>query len=142
MLGGVMQLDDAYLGGERNSAKAGQGSENKRPFAITVETTQDGRLQQAVIDPADFTKPSADLGVQSRSVMESVNPAPHSRRDYGPDTPWQGHDYARHPSGNTAIEGSAQRASGEVWPQPEDGRRSASANSSRRASRFSSHSKI
>ena len=72
MLGGVMQLDDAYLGGERNSAKAGQGSENKRPFAITVETTQDGRLQQAVIDPADFTKPSADLGVQSRSVVYRV----------------------------------------------------------------------
>lgn len=79
MLGGVMQLDDAYLGGERNSAKAGQGSENKRPFAITVETTQDGRLQQAVIDPADFTKPSADLGsrlVQSQKAMAVASATP------------------------------------------------------------------
>lgn len=30
---------------------------------------------------------------------------------YGTDTPWQRHDYARHPSGNTAVEGSAQRIS-------------------------------
>ena len=57
MLGGVVQLDDAYLGGERNGGKAGRGSENKRPFVIAVETTQDGRPRQAVIDPVPgFTK--------------------------------------------------------------------------------------
>ena len=50
-LGGVVQLDDAYLGGERNGGKAGRGSENKRPFVIAVETTQDGRPRQTVIDP-------------------------------------------------------------------------------------------
>lgn len=56
-LGGVVQLDDAYLGGERNGGKAGRGSENKRPFLIAVETTQDGRPRQAVIDPVSgFTK--------------------------------------------------------------------------------------
>ncbi|UKE65853.1 IS1595 family transposase [Xanthomonas graminis] len=56
-LGGVVQLDDAYLGGERNGGKAGRGSENKRPFVIAVETTQDGRPRQAVIDPVPgFTK--------------------------------------------------------------------------------------
>lgn len=51
MLGGIVQLDDAYLGGERNGGKAGRGSENKRPFVIAVETTPDGRPRQAVIDP-------------------------------------------------------------------------------------------
>lgn len=56
-LGGVVQLDDAYLGGERNGGKAGRGSENKRPFVIAVETTQDGRPRQAVIDAVSgFTK--------------------------------------------------------------------------------------
>lgn len=56
-LGGVVQLDDAYLGGERNGGKAGRGSENKRPFVIAVETTQDGRPRQAVIDPVPgFTR--------------------------------------------------------------------------------------
>lgn len=57
MLGGVVQLDDAYLGGERNGGKAGRGSENKRPFVIAVETSEDGRPRRAVIDPvAGFTK--------------------------------------------------------------------------------------
>lgn len=31
-LSGIVQLDDAYLGGERNGGKPGRGSENKRPF--------------------------------------------------------------------------------------------------------------
>lgn len=49
--GGVVQLDDACLGGERNGGKAGRGSENKRPFVIAVETTDEGRPRYAVIDP-------------------------------------------------------------------------------------------
>ncbi|AZK88883.1 IS1595 family transposase [Xanthomonas oryzae pv. oryzae] len=56
-LGGIVQLDDAYLGGERNGGKAGRGSENKRPFVIAVETTEDGRPLRAVMDPVPgFTK--------------------------------------------------------------------------------------
>jgi transposase-like protein len=35
-LTGFVQLDDAYLGGERNGGKAGRGSENKQPFVIAV----------------------------------------------------------------------------------------------------------
>ncbi|MCS4281107.1 ribosomal protein L37AE/L43A [Stenotrophomonas rhizophila] len=50
-LGSVVQLDDAYLGGERNGGKAGSGPENKRPFVIAVETADDGRRRFAVIDP-------------------------------------------------------------------------------------------
>ncbi|PPV00926.1 IS1595 family transposase, partial [Xanthomonas axonopodis] len=56
-LGGIVQLDDAYLGGERNGGKAGRGSENKRPFVIAVETTEDARPLRAVMDPVPgFTK--------------------------------------------------------------------------------------
>ena len=55
-LAGFVQLDDAYLGGERNGGKAGRGSENKRPFVIAVETDANGRPGCAVIEPvAGFT---------------------------------------------------------------------------------------
>lgn len=51
-LKGFVQIDDAYLGGERNGGKPGRGSENKQPFLIAVET--DETLEHptfAVIEP-------------------------------------------------------------------------------------------
>lgn len=38
-LGGRVELDDAYLGGERSGGKTGRGSENKLPFVVAVRTT-------------------------------------------------------------------------------------------------------
>jgi ribosomal protein L37AE/L43A len=66
-LGGVVQLDDAYLGGERNGGKVGRGSENKRPFVIAVETTDDGRPRYTVIDPVPgFTKVALSAWIARR----------------------------------------------------------------------------
>jgi ribosomal protein L37AE/L43A len=51
-LHGFVQIDDAYLGGERNGGKRGRGSENKQAFVIAVET--DVTLEHpryAVIEP-------------------------------------------------------------------------------------------
>ena len=51
-LNGFVQIDDAYLGGERNGGKPGRGSENKQAFLIAVET--DATLEHpvfAVIEP-------------------------------------------------------------------------------------------
>jgi transposase-like protein len=51
-LKGFVQIDDAYLGGERNGGKPGRGSENKQPFVIAVST--DASLEHphmAVIEP-------------------------------------------------------------------------------------------
>ena len=51
-LRGFVQIDDAYLGGERNGGKPGRGSENKQPFLIAVQT--DETLEHptvAVIEP-------------------------------------------------------------------------------------------
>ena len=51
-LHGFVQIDDAYLGGERNGGKPGRGSENKQPFVIAVFT--DATLEHptfAVIEP-------------------------------------------------------------------------------------------
>ena len=51
-LSGFVQIDDAYLGGERNGGKPGRGSENKQPFVVAVAT--DVTLEHptfAVIEP-------------------------------------------------------------------------------------------
>ena len=51
-LAGFVQIDDAYLGGERNGGKAGRGSENKQPFVIAVSTDQTLEHPRfAVIEP-------------------------------------------------------------------------------------------
>ena len=41
-LAGSVQVDDAYLGGERTGGKAGRGSENKVPFVAAVSLTDAG----------------------------------------------------------------------------------------------------
>lgn len=41
-LGGAVQLDDAYLGGERAGGKVGRGSENKVPFVAAVSLDANG----------------------------------------------------------------------------------------------------
>lgn len=38
-LHGRVEMDDAYLGGERSGGKTGRGSENKVPFVLAVQTT-------------------------------------------------------------------------------------------------------
>ncbi len=51
-LSGFVQIDDAYLGGERNGGKPGRGSENKQAFLVAVQT--DAVLEHptyAVIEP-------------------------------------------------------------------------------------------
>ena len=42
VLAGHIEMDDAYLGGERAGNRC-LGSRNKIPFIAAVETTQDGR---------------------------------------------------------------------------------------------------
>lgn len=42
-LRGLIQLDDAYLGGERAGGKVGRGSENKVPFVAAVSLSNQGQ---------------------------------------------------------------------------------------------------
>jgi transposase-like protein len=42
-LTGRIEIDDAYLGGERNGGKRGRGSPGKMPFVAAVETTPQGK---------------------------------------------------------------------------------------------------
>ena len=41
-LGGIVELDDAYLGGERSGGKRGRGAPGKTPFVAAVETNDEG----------------------------------------------------------------------------------------------------
>jgi ribosomal protein L37AE/L43A len=54
-LDGRVEIDDAYLGGERSGGKTGRGSENKVPFVAAVQTTPDGQPQFACLRQQPFT---------------------------------------------------------------------------------------
>jgi len=51
VLDGKVQVDDAYLGGERTGGKAGRGSENKVPFVAAVSLTADDRPLRVRLSP-------------------------------------------------------------------------------------------
>lgn len=50
-LGGRVQVDDAYLGGERSGGKAGRGSENKVPFVAAVSLSDEGHPLHTKLTP-------------------------------------------------------------------------------------------
>ena len=54
-LDGRVEIDDAYLGGERTGGKVGRGSENKVPFIAAVQTTPDGKPQFMCLRQQPFT---------------------------------------------------------------------------------------
>lgn len=55
-LTGRVEIDDAYLGGQRSGGKTGRGSENKVPFIAAVQTTEDGRADLACLRLMPCTK--------------------------------------------------------------------------------------
>jgi hypothetical protein len=60
-LDGRVEIDDAYLGGERVGGKTGRGSENKVPFIAAVQTTPDGKPICACFAQQPFTSESVAL---------------------------------------------------------------------------------
>lgn len=48
-LAGRVEMDDAYLGGERNGGKRGRGSPGKMPIVVAVETTEDRKPKRVKI---------------------------------------------------------------------------------------------
>lgn len=48
-LSGRIEMDDAYLGGERGGGKTGRGSPGKRPIVVAVQTDDKGRPQRLKI---------------------------------------------------------------------------------------------
>ncbi|MDE1886429.1 MAG: IS1595 family transposase [Xanthomonadaceae bacterium] len=72
-LTGFVQIDDAYLGGERNGGKPGRGSENKQPFLIAVAT--DETLEHpgyAIIEPVRTFDDTAVRDWQKRRLAKDA----------------------------------------------------------------------
>lgn len=59
-LTGRVEIDDAYLGGERSGGKTGRGSENKIPFVAAVQTTDSGQPHLACLSQQPFTNEAMD----------------------------------------------------------------------------------
>lgn len=55
VLDGRVEIDDAYLGGERAGIR-GRGSENKVPFVVAVQTTDEGQPVFVCMKRLPFTK--------------------------------------------------------------------------------------
>ncbi|NVN91811.1 MAG: IS1595 family transposase [Desulfuromonadales bacterium] len=51
VLAGRVEIDDAYLGGQRSGGKVGRGSENKVPFVAAIETNDKGHPMYPVFTP-------------------------------------------------------------------------------------------
>lgn len=54
-LTGRVEVDDAYLGGERQGGKVGRGSENKVPLIAAVQTTESGKPVLCCFKQCPFT---------------------------------------------------------------------------------------
>jgi hypothetical protein len=73
-LGGRIEMDDAYLGGQRSGGKRGRGAPAKTPFVAAVETTDDGKPNPrclALTVPLDENEPP-----HRRIVVQAIHPPP------------------------------------------------------------------
>lgn len=61
VLRGQVQMDDAYLGGERAGGKPGRGSENKVPFVAAVSMSENGHPSYLKLTPVQSFS-TAELG--------------------------------------------------------------------------------
>jgi hypothetical protein len=67
-LSGCVQVDDAYLGGERNGGKPGRGSENKQPLVIGVQT--DSTLEHATFAVIEPVRPFDNVSLRDRVARQ------------------------------------------------------------------------
>jgi transposase-like protein len=68
-----VEIDDAYLGGERSGGKVGRGSENKIPFIAAVETSLDGRpLRMVLSRVATFGLDDVDRWAKSHLAPSAI----------------------------------------------------------------------
>src|SRR5690554_1532267 len=73
VLEGKVQVDDAYLGGERTGGKVGRGSENKVPFVAAVSLTEEDRPLRVRLTPvAGFTSEAIAAWAKDHVAPSSV----------------------------------------------------------------------
>ena len=69
----IVQIDDAFLGGERTGGKRGRGSENKVPLVAAVQTTANG---QAIFTRLDVL-PDWKVPTVARWAVKALAPSTH-----------------------------------------------------------------
>lgn len=73
VLEGQIQVDDAYLGGERSGGKAGRGSENKVPFVAAVSLNDHGHPMRVKLTPVKgFTLKSLSHWIDSNLAKDCL----------------------------------------------------------------------
>jgi hypothetical protein len=73
VLEGKVQVDDAYLGGERTGGKVGRGSENKVPFVAAVSLTEEDRPLRVRLTPVSgFTSEAVRAWAKSNVAPGSA----------------------------------------------------------------------
>ena len=73
LLEGTVQVDDAYLGGERSGGKVGRGSENKVPFVAAISLGDDGRPLRVRMTPVPgFTLKAISAWAKDHLAPESA----------------------------------------------------------------------
>lgn len=70
-LDGRLEIDDAYLGGERSGGKTGRGSENKVSFVAAVQATAEGQPQFVCLRPQPLTTEQV-AAFAARSIAPSA----------------------------------------------------------------------
>jgi len=82
-LSGRVEIDNAYLGGERSGGKRGRGAPGKTPFVAAVETTPDGKPVRLKLGRvASFCSASISGWLLLGSGMVA-GPSRHQARDEG-----------------------------------------------------------
>ena len=128
-LSGRVELDDAYLGGERTGGKRGRGAPGKTPFVAAVETTPEGK-------PAVTPAPGRQLlqscnfdfcQAQPRSILRGRQRwlGLFRRRDHGRVSPRGHHNRLRrcrgsHPRVQMGQYGTRQHQGRHRWDLPGD----------------------
>ena len=67
-LGGRVEMDDAYIGGERSGGKRGRGAPGKTPFVVAVETTPEGKPVRIKLGRVDGFTGKAVAGFAKRNL--------------------------------------------------------------------------
>src|SRR2546429_1379823 len=67
-LTGRVEIDDAYLGGERSGGKRGRGAPGKTPFVAAVETTPEGKPVRLMLRRITNFCASSIAGFANRSL--------------------------------------------------------------------------
>ena len=76
-LTGRVEIDDAYLGGERSGGKRGRGAPGKTPFVAAVETTTEGKPVRLKLRRVTSFCASSIVGFAKRSLDPNCSVVSH-----------------------------------------------------------------